>query len=472
MLFPIRFRPLNLVLSVVFGWLLSGCAAYMNQPKGPHPARLGEETAATNILRALPVPKEKVYAAVYKFRDLTGQYKQTETGSNFSTAVTQGTTNILLKALEESGWFVPIERENVSNLLNERKIIRSSMAQFKGEADNLPPLLFAGVIMEGGVVSYDANMITGGVGLRYFGTGGSSQYRQDRVTVYLRAVATKSGKILKTVYTSKTILSQSVDGSVFRFVNFKRLLEAETGFTVTEPAQLAVTEAIEKAVQAMVIEGIRDSLWTASTASVQLAAKTKTALANYEQERAEMQATDVFGVKDQRGATWLVFQPFGSAWRYQGDYAAPRNKTGYGASLDIYLNPRWALQLNGGTGTWATRYFLNTSFNHLNLNILHRFLPYQHLSPLVYAGGGVLMRTRGQATESTQKYYGQITGGTGIEYQFSRTYGVRATIEYNQPLTDGLDGRTAGNRNDYYLRANIGLTIGFSGRRAFRQLKP
>ena len=166
-------RLLTLIQVVILSGLLSGltgCTAFFHQPTQPRRARLGEETPTTVSLRQLPLAKEKVVAAVYKFRDLTGQYKQTETGTGFSTAVTQGTTNILLKALEESGWFIAIERENVSNLLNERKIVRSSVAQFK-EGENLPPLLFAGIILEGGVVSYDANIITGGGGVQYFGAG-------------------------------------------------------------------------------------------------------------------------------------------------------------------------------------------------------------------------------------------------------------------------------------------------------------
>ena len=93
--------------------------------------------------------------AVYKFRDQTGQYKPSDNGANWSTAVTQGATTILIRVLEESGWFIPIERENISNLLNERKIIRSSRAQYeKNEDVLLPPLLFAGVILEGGIISY------------------------------------------------------------------------------------------------------------------------------------------------------------------------------------------------------------------------------------------------------------------------------------------------------------------------------
>jgi len=213
------------LLSLLF--LLSSCGTLLRQSFETSRARLGEETQETAELKNLPLPKEKIVVAVYKFRDQTGQYKPSETGTSWSTAVTQGATTILIKALEDSKWFVPIERENVGNLLNERKIIRSSRAQYNsngGQDQLLPPLLYAGVIIEGGIISYDANVITGGAGLRYFGAGGGGQYRQDRVTVYLRAISTSNGKVLKTVYSSKTILSQAVDVGLFRFVKFQKLL--------------------------------------------------------------------------------------------------------------------------------------------------------------------------------------------------------------------------------------------------------
>ena len=242
------------------------CGTYFNQPFSAQEARLGETTDITQRLKDLALPKEPVVVGVYKFRDQTGQYKQTENGGSFSTAVTQGATTILVKALEDSKWFIPIERENLANLLNERNIIRSTRQEYRKSSNpdepQLPPLLYAGIILEGGVVSYDSNIVTGGLGARYFGIGASTQYRQDRITIYLRAVSTSSGKIMKTVYVSKTILSQAVDASLFKYVNFKRLLEVETGFTKNEPVHLAVTEAIEKAVESLIIEGISDKLWS------------------------------------------------------------------------------------------------------------------------------------------------------------------------------------------------------------------
>jgi curli production assembly/transport component CsgG len=108
----------------------------------------------------------------------------------------------------------------------------------------LPPLLYAGILLEGELFPMTAISLQEALS-RYFGIGASTQYRQDRITIYLRAVSTLNGEILKTVYTSKTILSTSVNGSFFRYIDTERLLEAEVGLTQNEPVQLAVTEAIE-----------------------------------------------------------------------------------------------------------------------------------------------------------------------------------------------------------------------------------
>lgn len=447
--------------------LLSGCMNYFHQPTQARRARLGEETPITTELRSLPAAKEKVVAAVYKFRDLTGQYKQTEIGSGFSTAVTQGTTNILLKALEESGWFVPIERENVSNLLNERKIVRSSVAQFK-EGENLPPLLFAGIILEGGVVSYDANIITGGGGLRYFGAGSSTQYRQDRVTVYLRAVATKSGKILKTIYTSKTLLSQTIDASLFRYVTFKRLLEAETGITTTEPGQLVVTEAIEKAVYGLIIEGARDGLWAAADNAN---ANMKLATDAYDKEKQVMSETDVYNVRPRPDAPRLSLQPYVGVWQFNGDYARKTPRLGYGASLDVYLTPSFGLQLNGAVGTLESQRAFATNITTLEGNLIFRPMPFQRWSPLLFAGGGVVSRRRSGPVELTGDRYYQVNAGAGVQYLASRTIGFRSTISMNQLLTDVLDGQAVGARNDHYLRGTLGLVVNI-GRLRRQTIKP
>jgi curli production assembly/transport component CsgG len=256
----------NKILLIALPFIFTGCGSYFNQPLGIQEARISEVTNQTEKLINFPLPTEPLIVGVYNFKDQTGQYKTIENGSTFSTAVTQGATTILIKALEDSKWFRPIERENLANLLNERNIIRTTRDEYRADPNKPPqklnPLLFAGVILEGGVISYDSNILTGGAGARYFGVGGSTQYRQDRITIYLRAVSTSTGEVLKTVNVSKTILSQAVDVGVFRYVNYQRLLEVETGYTKNEPTQMAVQEAIEKAVEILIIEGIKDNLWS------------------------------------------------------------------------------------------------------------------------------------------------------------------------------------------------------------------
>jgi curli production assembly/transport component CsgG len=232
-------------------------------------AHHSRQTQTQRMLMELPAPRQPVAIAVYNFTDQTGQFRTSENGQQtLSRAVTQGGASILVRALQDAGnrrWFTIVEREQLRNLLNERQIIREMRERYLGETNvnpqALPAMLFAGVLLEGGVISYDTNTVTGGAGAAFLGIGGRAQYRQDTVTVYLRAVSVRTGEVLTTVTASKTIASQSLGGSAFRFVAFRELLEAEAGFTVNEPDHLALQQAIEKAVYALVMEGIDLGLW-------------------------------------------------------------------------------------------------------------------------------------------------------------------------------------------------------------------
>jgi curli production assembly/transport component CsgG len=243
--------------------LLGGCA--MLADKNPvavgssEPAQLTPMSSTYLDLINLPKPKGKVLVSAYGFRDQTGQYKKAP-HSNFSTAVTQGGGSMLVKALLDSDWFIPVEREGLQDLLTERKIIRAALKKQNSDRE-LPPLMSANVLFEGGIVAYESNVQTGGIGARYFGIGASDLYQKDQVTVSLRAVDIRTGRVLKSILTTKTIYSYEVDTSIYRFVSFKRLLEAEAGYTRNEPAQLCVLNAIESAVIQMIVQGVKDNIW-------------------------------------------------------------------------------------------------------------------------------------------------------------------------------------------------------------------
>jgi curli production assembly/transport component CsgG len=237
-------------------------------PQASSMAVLPAKTQTQKLLEQVPPPARQVAIAVYGFTDQTGQFKPSEQGQTLSRAVSQGGASILVKALQDVGnrsWFTIVERESLRNLLNERQIIREMRERYLGEtgvnAQALPSLLFAGVILEGGIIGYDTNTLTGGAGAGFLGISARSEYRQDTVTVYLRAVSVRTGEVLTSVTASKTIASQSLGGSAFKFVAFKELLEAEAGITTNEPDQLALQQAIEKAVYALVMEGVELKLW-------------------------------------------------------------------------------------------------------------------------------------------------------------------------------------------------------------------
>lgn len=251
----------RLAVAAVAAALLVGCAT---QPpsNAVSNAQLTPATKVTKDLFRLPEPKGKLVVGVYALRDQTGQYKPSP-DSSFSTAVTQGATSILVKALKDSGWFIPVERENLQNLLTERKIIRAlETPQDKGNSTiQLPPLMPATILVEGGIVAYETNVRTGGAGARYLGVGVSDQYRVDQVTVNLRAIDIRGGQVLNSVSTTKTIYSHELSTGVYRFVNFKELLEIEAGYTRNEPVQLCVREALESAVVHLIVQGLKDRAW-------------------------------------------------------------------------------------------------------------------------------------------------------------------------------------------------------------------
>src|SRR5690554_276548 len=240
---------------------LSGCASVVtsyDHLEGA-PATLTPRTGTYNELTSLPRPSAPILAAVYDFRDQTGQYRP-QPASTFSTAVTQGGAAMLSSALADSGWFVPLERVGLQNLLTERRIIRANLER-NGREHELDSLNAARLLMEGGIIAYDSNMKTGGVGAEYFGIGSSGQYQVDQVTINLRAVDIATGEVLGNVTTSKTVYSYEVRAGVYRFISFRRLLEAEAGYTHNEPVQMAVMSAIESAVIHLVTQGIDRGLW-------------------------------------------------------------------------------------------------------------------------------------------------------------------------------------------------------------------
>ena len=154
----------------------------------------------------------------------------------------------------------------MDNLIKERQLIRQTRDVYDkdqpGGPEPLSPMIFAGLILEGGVVGYDSNTATGGVGARYLGVGAQTEYRIDTVTVVMRLVSVSTGKVLMSIATDKTIASYRSGADIFKFLDLgTKLVETETGFSSNEPVDYAVRAAIEQGVIELVYGGVRKQLW-------------------------------------------------------------------------------------------------------------------------------------------------------------------------------------------------------------------
>ncbi len=250
------------ILLIIATLFLGGCASV---PKIEDPKlSLSPLQEKFDNIKSLDGPA--ITIAVYSFTDKTGQRKPSEKFSQLSSAVTQGAEVWVIQALKSVGngtWFQVVERIGLDNLIKERQLIRSTREQYEEEKNKqLKPLKFAGLIVEGGVVGYDSNIMTGGRGARYLGIGLQQQYRVDNVTISMRIVSVSTGEVLLTVAIEKTILSVSMGSSVFKFLDLgTRAVETETGITENEPVNYAVRAAIEQAVVEIILQGQQKGLW-------------------------------------------------------------------------------------------------------------------------------------------------------------------------------------------------------------------
>lgn len=444
-------KKLLYLFLVVF---ISACS--VQRPLQTERVSMGIDSKVKEELKELPAPSEQIVAAVYRFKDQTGQYKSSDRIASWSTAVTQGATSILIKAMEDSGWFIPIEREGLSNLLNERNIIQQIRAQNSGsqQVSPLPPLLYAGVMLEGGIIGYDTNIITGGVGARYFGTGANEQFRKDQITIYLRAVSTQSGRVLKTVHTTKSIISQQLESGVFRFIDSNRLLEAEAGYSYNEPPVLAVTEAIDEAVRLLILEGIDENIWTAAN---------ETEYEQYLANHVEInRAKDInyFGMEVQSDRSKRL--RLGLSYMYSEHIGNYSDVVGYsGVQLSFEKPFRNNLSANLAlfrSGIGAKNVFedaLTGADLSIDLLISNAQIP---IAPYIGFGGSVLAYDT-VPEFARYRFYPAALMKAGIVYNIAPEVDLRLGVQYRYMLNDGLDGYSGGNIMDQYWNLNGGLVF-------------
>ena len=255
-------KKILLICSIL---LLSGCSVMRPyEDIGIRSESKISEAVNKKMAEVPPPEKGPMTIAVYAFTDKTGQRKPSSTLSLFSTAVSQGADAYVVKSLQDVGggkWFKVVERGGLDNLIKERQIIKQTRELY-GDKNELPPLLYAGLILEGGIIGYDSNTRTGGTGVVVFGIGPSTQYSQDQVTINMRLVSVQTGEVLCSVTIEKNILSTGDGVTGMRFYDQgTKEFEIDMSQTYNEPIQYATRSAIETGIIELIKDGEKKRLW-------------------------------------------------------------------------------------------------------------------------------------------------------------------------------------------------------------------
>ena len=201
-------------------------------------------TTASQLLAALPEPEKRIPIAIYAITDSTGQFKAD--GGASSTVVTQGSTEMLITALQRSRQFTVLDRARFGDLMNEQNLVSSARVA-PGQGPELGALSGANYMISGSITEYQVSKETGGIGLVIAGRGGSTEYAKASVALDLRVVDLTTGEVIWAESLQGEIIGEKVGIQLFSFLG-KNIVEFETGSGKQQVINLVVRTLLEEAV--------------------------------------------------------------------------------------------------------------------------------------------------------------------------------------------------------------------------------
>lgn len=201
-------------------------------------------TTASQLLAALPEPEEKIPIAIYAITDSTGQFKAD--GGASSTVVTQGSTEMLITALQRSRQFAVLDRVRFADLMNEQNLVSSARVA-PGQEPELGALTGANYMIAGSITEYQVSKETGGIGLVIAGKGGSTEYAKATVALDLRVTNITTGEVIWAESLRGEVIGEKVGLQLFSFLG-KNIVEFETGSGKQQVINLVVRTLLEEAV--------------------------------------------------------------------------------------------------------------------------------------------------------------------------------------------------------------------------------
>lgn len=152
---------------------------------------------------------------------------------------------------------------NLENYANKRRAAIAAekpFSSFEGPA-SVRNLATAEYIVSGAIVAYDADIQSGGSGLRIANIGQKIESRVDTITVNLRVVDVNSSIVLANSTVTQRVESRSVQGGALGYITSNKILEVESGAAINEPKTFALDAAFQAALLNLVTQMQARGIW-------------------------------------------------------------------------------------------------------------------------------------------------------------------------------------------------------------------
>lgn len=205
------------------------------------------ETPYSACLRSLSkVPGDNLPVfSVGEVADKTGQV-QSESGSAYSTVLSQGAAEMVMSALYKTNKVHLSERFDLRVPLAEMKMAEQGLLQASGAARK-GAVRGSDFVVVGALTELNYNIVSEGVQLAISGIGGGGRTVIINVALDLRVIDTRTFDVRYVATLQKQIYGYEVSANVFRFFG-TRLVEFDAGRIQNEPLQLGVRSVVEMGV--------------------------------------------------------------------------------------------------------------------------------------------------------------------------------------------------------------------------------
>ncbi len=188
-------------------------------------------------VRSIPGPKRTVAVSRFASKsDFNLHYGLTDVGGGLSAMLTA--------ALVESGQFVVVERETLSDVLAEQSLIASGLVKEEGAAAP-GALLGASLLVKGAVTEFSEAAGGGGFGIGLAGVGVGIKSRLATVGLDIQIIDTTTSQVVATYKVIEKVSAKVLGVDVAR-------AGLDTGFTkffetpIGQAARKAITAAVER----------------------------------------------------------------------------------------------------------------------------------------------------------------------------------------------------------------------------------